>query len=849
MSAPLVADLQTGWEVTSSAASCWKHPRDMVGAAWVDAAVPGTAASAVGFSMRNYRDFDEEDWFFRTHFTVDGSDCGSPSAVPGQAAASELVLEFDGIATISQVFLNGELILESSSMWATHSVDVTERVLPSNELVIACRALNPRLAMPRPPRQRWRTRWVYDANVRWYRTMIFGRCPGHAPGPAPVGPWRPVRLVRKPRVGIAELRLAPRLDGDDGVVSVSAHVYGDVTDAEVTLADTTAKLAREGGWFRGEVRATEVAPWWPHTHGTPQLYDLTIKLDGAPVASRRVGFRTLDFAPDIHEDGLDLHVNGVGVFVRGALWTPVDAISLAPTDAELAQALERARDAGMNMLRIPGTGAYESQRFFDLCDELGIMVWQDLMFACLDYPLSDADFHAEVEREARQVLASLSGRPSLAVICANDEVEQQPAMLGLDPALGRHEFWEATLPDLVARYGTDCAFLRSTPVGGDVPFQVNRGISHYFGVGGYFRPLSEVRNDGVRFAAECLTFAHVPDDVQLPTHHPDWKAGVMRDAGPAFQLAPGFDFDDVRDFCMAQLFDVDPVLLRRTDQDRYFELSRATSGEAMAETFGEWRRTGSSCNGAMMMWLKDMIPGAGFGVLDHQGQPKVSYHHLRRALAPVAVWTTDEHVSGIAIHVANDRGVPLRASLRVALYHELRNRVADAAEVVDVPSHSSIQRTVEGMLGRFVDSALAFGFGPPAHDAIVVALESIATPPELISQAVRFPAGRPITRDSAERSGVRVTATTQSDNDLTIAISCERLLYGVTLEIPGFELEDNAFSVEPGVTRTIRAWPRGDLSCSGGSLRALNLSGVVVIAPPTPPSPSTQVALHGNLSA
>ena len=602
------------------------------------------------------------------------------------------------------------------------------------------------------------------------------------------------------------------------------------------VGDTAVQLEDDGdGWLTGEIRLAGVEPWWPHTHGTPRLYDLTTYVDGNEVARRRIGFRSLEFAPDIHEDGLELRVNGIEVFARGAVWTPVDAISLAPTQTELRRVLERARDAGMNMLRIPGTGSYESAQFFDLCDELGILVWQDLMFAVLDYPLSDPDFRAEVERETRQVLVSLSGRPSLVVLCANDEVEQQPAMLGLDPALGRHEFWEQTVPELVREYGADCACLRSTPVGGDLPFHADRGISHYFGVGGYFRPLSGVRHDAVRFAAECLTSAHVPDEVELPTHHPDWKLGVMRDAGPAFQLAPGFDFDDVRDFVMAQLFDVDPVTLRRTDQDRYFELSRVTPGEAMAEVMGEWRRTGSPCSGALVMWLKDMIPGAGFGILDHRGLPKLAYYYLRRALAPVAIWTADESVSGVVIHVANDRGQPLRARLRLTLYQDLRNRVGEADEVIEVAPHGSLQRTVEGMLGRFVDSALAFGFGPPSHDAIVVRLEAVDHASRLISQAARFPAGRPLARDSAERTGLRVVAHTQADGRVSIAIDCERLLYGVFLQIPGYEPEDNAFTVEPGIQRVIHARPVvSDENFVGGTLNALNLNATVAIAsPPT----------------
>ena len=111
-------------------------------------------------------------------------------------------------------------------------------------------------------------------------------------------------------------------------------------------------------------------------------------------------------------------------------------------------------------------------------------------------------------------------------------------------------------------------------------------------------------------------------------HHPDWKRGVQRDAGTGWDIGAGWDFDDVRDHYLATLYRVDPVQLRRSEHARYLELSRAATGEVMADVMGEWRRGGSGCHGALVLWLKDMLPGAGLGVVDHRGLPKVAYHHL-----------------------------------------------------------------------------------------------------------------------------------------------------------------------------------------------------------------------------
>ena len=809
-------ELGEGWEIAFSPPAMCAGPADLGELAWQAARVPGTAAATVG---ADGRDFDTDDWWFRSRFTV-----------PPSWAGHELALEFDGIATVSEVFLNGELVLESSSMWAKHAVEVATQAHTDNELVIVCRALKPLLARRRRPAARWRTRVVNEGNLRWYRTMMFGRSPGFAPGPAPVGPWRPIRLVRRGAVAVSSLALRTRLEGDHGLVSARVRAGSELEGAELVLGEHRQRLrAVADGTLEGELRVPSVARWWPHTHGEPVLHEVELQIAGEAVASRRVGFRSLRWAPDVLQDGLDLHVNDLAIFVRGAVWTPADLISLAPSPADLRLLLERVRDGGMNMLRVVGTGAYESPVFHDLCDELGILIWQDLMFANLDYPTEDPDFRAEVQREARQVLDELVGRPSLAVVCGNSEVEQQPAMLGLDPGLGRGELWDDVLPRIVAQSGADCAYVRSTPCGGDLPFHPD-GITHYFGVSGYFHPPQDARRANVRFAAECLAFANVPDEVEVPVHHPRWKAGVMRDAGTGWDLGAGWDFDDVRDFYLGLLFDVDPVQLRRSEHERYLDLSRAASGEVMSEVMGEWRRDASQCRGALVLWLKDMLPGAGLGVLDHRGLPKVAYHYLRRALAPVAVWTSDEGVGGVAVHVANDRPERLQARLRVALYRNLETRIAEVDQSLALGPHSSAQLTVEGLLGRFVDAAWAYRFGPPTQDAIVVSLESAAEPSRLLSQAVRFPAGLPTAREPAARMGIETSTRPDLGGAVRLAIRTDRLAYGVRVHTPGFVPDDDAFSIEPGRERVLRLRPASDaVPFAGGSLTALNLDDPVKI--------------------
>ena len=556
------------------------------------------------------------------------------------------------------------------------------------------------------------------------------------------------------------------------------------------------------------------------------LYETVLRA-GELELSRSVGFRRLDPGPayDVEEAPLALRVNGVDVFARGVVWTPPDFVGLAAGEDELREALEQVRAAGMNIVRIPGTSAYESETFHDLCDELGVLVWQDFMFANFDYPISDERFRDLVVQEARQLLTAIGGRPSLAVLCGNSEVEQQVAMLGLDPALGRGELFGELLPGLARELDVPVPYVPSSPSGGDLPFRPDCGVANYYGVGGYRRPLEDARRAGVRFAAECLAFANVPDEETLEqtglagasVHEPRWKAGVPRDAGT------GWDFDDVRDWYLGQLFGVDPVELRRVDLARYLELSRAASGEVMAETFGEWRRPGSACAGGLVLWSRDLRAGAGWGLIDVLGRPKVAYHQLIQVLSPVAIWTTDEGLGGIDVHIANDLSQPLEGRVRVALYRDQEIRVDEAKTELAVPAHSAMTLNVETVLGHFGDVSWAYRFGPPNADVVVASLES--PDGEVVAQAFRFPAGRPTRLESAESLGLTAAVLAQKGSEARVRLSATRLVYAARVSAPGWTSVDDAVSIEPGVSRDVRL--RGHGQALTGAVTALNLTGTL----------------------
>ncbi|HET9073896.1 MAG TPA: hypothetical protein VFN48_04900 [Solirubrobacteraceae bacterium] len=749
-----------GWELAASPPGAWSDPAAVPAAAWASVG-RGRPVAAIHREL-SAAEIDGRDWWYRAALPADGGE--------------RLVLE--SVATLAEIFLDGVVVARSETMFRP----VTLAPAGARELVVACRALGPVLARPRRPRARWRTRLVRDGGLRFHRTMLLGRTPGIAPEAPAVGLCAPVRLESAGVTGA--VRPLTRMDGERGVL--------ELRDVPPSLHGAEIRLSGPTGEHRGRVgeilEVPGVARWWPHTHGTPELYALSV----AGTRLGRVGFRTLGWPADWERDGFGLSVNGVEIFCRGAVWTPPDVRELATLEdavARLRRRLEIVVDAGMNMLRVPGIATYESTAFHTLCDELGILVWQDMMFANLDYPEADAAFCAEVAAEAAHQGARLAGHPSLAVLCGGSEVAQQVGMLGLEPALARGALFTQILPAGLAAAGADAPYIPNTPWGAGLAFRPDTGVTNYYGVGAYRQDLAAARLDRVAFSAESLALANVGDRDEL------LSAGVPRDGGA------GWDFADVRDHYLEQLFGIDPRALRWVDPARYGELSRAVSGELMAGAFGAWRAGDSPTRGALVLWLADLEPGSGWGLLDDRGVPKAVLGRLARVLAPRAVWLTLEGLRGVAVHVANDRPDTLAGELTLRVLRDGAVPVAEASVPVTLAGHGVWQADVETLLGRFLDLSWTYRFGPAAADLVVATLRDADGC--RLGQATAFPVGRGLTPQRAAELGLSAQLTHTDPERITVQLSCARAVLGLRLYREGWRAAEDLFDLVPGEDRAV----------------------------------------------
>ncbi|GCE12855.1 glycoside hydrolase family 2 protein [Tengunoibacter tsumagoiensis] len=800
--------LAEDWELLATEPGSYQNPQQLSAQAeleWLSTSVPGTALQTLQqhkrWDIERPLNADTLDWWYRCSFTA-----------PEQAEQSVLV--FAGLASLATVWLNGQQILISENMFRRYEVEISALLQPENTLYLHFQALQPHLTSRRP-RPHWHTQLVEQQQLRWWRTTFLGRMPGWSPPIQAVGPWRPITVESRHALSIERFDIQPWLDitNTQGqiVLHVEAHSLTQELPANASLEIDGQSLpinvqALEDGRF--SLSATlcleSIQPWWPHTHGEQPLYPTSLCLHYATttivIDCGHLAFRRVELLSE-EEGGFGVRFNGEKIFCRGACWTPLHMLTLTGTEAEYREALLLAQQAGMNMLRVGGTMVYEADIFYDLCDELGILIWQDFLFANLDYPTTQEAFLENCLLECSQQLQRIQNHPCLTVLCGNSEIEQQVAMLGLDTALAQSAFFYQHLPTLCQQL-TKVPYWPSSPSGGALPFLSNRGNSHYQGVGAYLRPLEDARRSEVRFASECLAFANVPEEETIerflraheqPVHYPHWKARVPRDNGATW------DFEDIRDYYLEQFYGLQPLQLRYGQRERYLAFSRVVTGEIMAAVFAEWRRQGSTCNGGLIWFYRDLWPGAGWGVIDAHGTPKAAYYYLKRILQPQTCFFADEGLNGLWLHIINETAQETQATLQVELYRTPGTLLARESRDLALASHQQTELHVDALFKHFRDLTYAYRFGPPDH-TLVTATLTHKDSGKLIGEAFYFPHGQPVTQET--ETGLQVQVQ-QYPGRYELTIQTKNFAQSIAINAGPLHPSDNYFHMRPDSQKTI----------------------------------------------
>ncbi|MCD0449230.1 glycoside hydrolase family 2 protein [Actinocorallia sp. API 0066] len=570
------------------------------------------------------------DWEYRTVL----------AGIPDGHERTELV--FDGLDTVATVAVDGTVVGATRNMHRSYRFDVTGLAAGGAELTVrftsayteaeAVRAL----VGERPN--------VYPEPFNYIRKMASGFGWDWGPTLVTAGMWRPVRIETWSTARIARVR--PLVTVVDGTGRVEARVSVERTasgrDADLTARLTVAGRTVEARVEPGAAETVVVAEvpdarlWWPAGQGDQNLYPCEITLGDSSGGvldtwSRTLGFRTveLDRSPDEHGTAFTLRINGRPVFSRGVNWIPDDALPARVTPERYRRRLEQAADAGINLVRIWGGGIYEDEAFYDACDELGLMVWQDFLFACAAYP-EEQPLRGEVEAEARENVVRLAPHPSLVLWNGNNE-----NLWGFrdwdwaEPLAGEswgEGYYLGVLPRIVAELDPTRPYAAGSPWSGSWDRHPNdpaHGTSHFWEVWNR-RDYTDYLNETPRFAAEFgwqapATLATIREG--LPTeelapaspgmlHHQKAEDGNGKlDRGLAHHFAPPETFD------------------------AWHYLTQVNQARAVATAVAHWRSLWPVCAGTVVWQLNDCWPVTSWAAIDGGGRPKPLYFELRRLYA------------------------------------------------------------------------------------------------------------------------------------------------------------------------------------------------------------------------
>jgi beta-mannosidase len=411
--------------------------------------------------------------------------------------------------------------------------------------------------------------------------------------------------------------------------------------------------------------------WWPNGMGAQALYRLEalLETDGTVLDSRTysLGLRTAELRrePDSWGESFTFAVNGVPLFAKGADWIPADSFPARVRDGRMRSLLQSAADANMNMLRVWGGGTYGEERFYDLCDRLGLLVWQDFIFACGIYPDDDA-FAENVRREAVENVRRLRHRASLALWCGNNEMEQGWVEwkwnLPDDPGnarlkAGYDRMFHHMLPDVVAREDPDTPYWPSSASSGEPfvdPNGQRRGDMHYWGVWHSRLPFSAYRGQYPRFASEFGFQSLPPHDTIKSFTEPGDRNFTSYVMEHRQRSGPG------NGEILSQMMN---HFRLPKDFASLAYLSMILQAEAMRIGVEHWRRNRERVSGTIIWQLNDCWPAVSWSSLDYHGRWKAMHYAAKRFYAPLLLSAADDGMRR-ELHITNDLSRPWEGEVR-----------------------------------------------------------------------------------------------------------------------------------------------------------------------------------------
>lgn len=769
-------------------------------------ALPGDVHSALqhaGVIADPYRGRNEaevqwvaqKDWVLERTVVIDEADRGGC-----------WYLDFESIDTVASVHVNGRLVLQAENCFRRYRPDVSDALVAGENRIRVVLHSSIAEGMKRQAEQPFRVPYhegnspIPNGNMLRKPQCHFGWDWNIAV--APLGIYGALALCRLGTARIEHVTTRQLWLGDGSVdLQVTVHLHAadpGIMPIHFELDGQRERL--DCAVAAGETRIIHVfnvaSPkrWWPAGSGEQALTILTVETPEETV-TRQIGFRTIELVTDRDEAGnrFAFRVNGRDIFCRGANWIPADALMSRVMPAGVEDILRSAVDANMNMIRVWGGGFYEPDWFYDLCDRLGLMVWQDFMFACNLYP-STPDFLDNVAAEVDYQVKRLSSHPSIALWCGDNELVGaltwfEESRKDRDRYLVSYDRLNRTIEQAMRAACPESIWWPSSPSAGHLDFgdawhADGSGDMHYWSVWHENKSFDNYRSVRPRFCSEfgfqsytsmpvIRQFAEARDlNIASPVMEAHQKnaGGNERIAGTMFRY-----FRFPKDF------------------PSFVYLSQIQQGLAIRTAVDYWRSLKPHCMGTLYWQLNDTWPVASWSSLDYGGHWKAMHYMARRFFQPVAVAaipSTDG--KEIAFSMVNDTAEPVTVGLQTFLVSlDGKRRPLVAAAGTCSPDHAT--KLVAIAASDIPDDALLFWSFEASNG---------------MHGEGHYVPGTYKALD-LKPSGLAIEAAPGADGsfDLTVTATGLALHVMVEADIEG-RCSDNAFDLTAGEARTIRFTPK-----------------------------------------
>jgi beta-mannosidase len=798
---------------------------------WLPASVPGTvhtdllAAQLIDdpFFGQNERDqqwIGERDWEYQTTLPADAA----------LLAREHVELVFEGLDTYATVLIDGTPLLTANNRFRRWRVPIrSELHAGDNVLTVRFRSA---LAEGKAASARLGYELPASNDRGDPKVSVFARKAPYSYGwdwgPRFVtsGIWRPVHLEAWDDVRLLDVQVVTEALSDERAdLAISSTIVASragPAQLDFSLASGDALGSARAQLHPGEnrvqarVHIDHPERWWPNGLGAQRLYEIETRLalSGVQKDERRlrVGLRTVEVEHRLDPGGksFSIRVNGEPVFMKGANYIPEDSFLPRVTSERYERTLRAAAAVHMNMLRVWGGGVYADDRFYALADELGLLVWQDFMFACSMYP-SDAAFLENVWAEARDNVRRLRNHPSLALWAGNNENEwgwrdwgwQQPLSepQRAQVSAGYRRIFRELLPEIVAVEDPGRFYTQSTPSAneaGIAPNQLGFGDAHYWGVWGGNEPYEKYADNVSRFMSE-YGFQSLPELATVQRYSPPAERRVDSDVMRAHQRHPrgaeliatylARDFKPPRDF------------------ESYLYVTQVLQATVIQFAAEAHRRKMPFNAGSLYWQLDDTWPGASWSSIDYFGRWKALQYAARRFFAPLLASTSVEQ-GVLRVYGVSDRrrATPAHLALRL-LDFEGRALWSKALDVELAPNTSQV----------YFEAPEAELLGTAARQRVVFVAELTDAEGKASRSVHYFEKAKDL---ALPRPELRIERQSENATGASLRVSARRLARAVWLssDAASGSFDDNYFDLLPG--ESVRVEYHGP---KGAKLRARSL--------------------------